>query len=515
MRKYFFALLLILFGIALLVYVYVENNKTIYSETVFSDESKLFNESFIGFTNNVNENIQLIRSEFNNSDNIKDTVKTQRFFLNFMKENSFIIFAGLLQNKYKIAVSRDNNSVVYAMDSTEIADLVRWQRFEDGNFISSWEESFEKPINEKPWYKKLSENVNQIQWFFESGLKKENKNELFYAGYSYENDSLVSIILMEFERLKLTENFKAFSKFKNINLLVETSQNRTMDLSSKSIERFREVDDSDRKGDSLSFHILNHFKKFDKQNEGIFNFSYKNEVYWNSFQRFPAEAGILYYLLTIPDKEIKNSLTNDTGRIMFWAGLILILLGVFSLFVKSRIFYLNPRGKLPSVEEILKEDENRYLEFKSSSRYDYRQEKYNPILEQVIFKTVAAFGNTDGGILLIGVDDDKNILGLEKDFSTLKKSTADYYEVHLRNNFHNLMGVRYVSKYIRMQFEECKNKKIVCKIKVFPAKEPLYLKMKNKNGLLEEKFYVRSGNSSQEIKSIAEINDYINTRFKK
>jgi hypothetical protein len=50
---------------------------------------------------------------------------------------------------------------------------------------------------------------------------------------------------------------------------------------------------------------------------------------------------------------------------------------------------------------------------------------------------------------------------------------------------------------------------------VFAAKEPLYLKIKNKNGILEEKFYVRSGNSSQEIISIAEINEYINTRFKK
>ncbi len=37
-------------------------------------------------------------------------------------------------------------------------------------------------------------------------------------------------------------------------------------------------------------------------------------------------------------------------------------------------------------------------------------------------KTIAAFGNTDGGIFLIGVDDDKNILGLENDFQTLKKS---------------------------------------------------------------------------------------------
>jgi hypothetical protein len=55
---------------------------------------------------------------------------------------------------------------------------------------------------------------------------------------------------------------------------------------------------------------------------------------------------------------------------------------------------------------------------------------------------------------------------------------------------------------------------MVCKIKVISADEPLYLKYTNKNGQLDEKFYVRSGNSSHEIKSIAEINDYINKKFK-
>ncbi|MCK5637859.1 MAG: hypothetical protein KAH67_04060, partial [Flavobacteriaceae bacterium] len=79
----------------------------------------------------------------------------------------------------------------------------------------------------------------------------------------------------------------------------------------------------------------------------------------------------------------------------------------------------------------------------------------------------------------------------------------------------NLMGVKYVSKHVRMKFETCEDQKVICKIKIIAADEPLYLKYKNKNGQVEEKFFVRSGNSSQEIKSIAEINDYINTRFKK
>ena len=172
MRKYFFAFLLILLGIGSLAYVYIDSTRTIYSETLFSEESKLFNESFLGFTDKVNENIQLIRSSFNNLENIRDTVKTQQFFLKYMEENPFLMSVGLIQNHYKIAVNRDNKSLVYGLDSTKVMDVVRWRRFENGQFISSWEESREESIHETPWYKELKNNVNQIRWFFRAGLKK-------------------------------------------------------------------------------------------------------------------------------------------------------------------------------------------------------------------------------------------------------------------------------------------------------------------------------------------------------
>ena len=220
--------------------------------------------------------------------------------------------------------------------------------------------------------------------------------------------------------------------------------------------------------------------------------------------------------MTISEKGLKKVGINNNSDLLKKIAFFLILLGGIILMTKKRFFYrTSKRISIPSAKEILLEDENRYLEFKSSARWDYRQEKTNPELEKVILKTLAAFGNTDGGILLIGVDDDKNIIGLEKDFNTLKKSTQDYYEIHLRNILHNMMGVKYVSENIRMQFETCENQNKICIIKVMAADEPIYLKFKNKNGQTEEKFFVRSGNSSQEINSIAEINDYINSRFKK
>ncbi len=320
---------------------------------------------------------------------------------------------------------------------------------------------------------------------------------------------------MEFSRLNLLKEFNINSKYKYVKLFIKTAEGKELNLGSGMRNNSEQIENINPLIDSLHINTLNHFKKFENIDSGTFNFKFKNEVYWNAFKRYPYKTGILNYLFTIPNSDLQTNSVSIISDYLKWLALILIAIGLILILIKKRFFYQSSRIKIPLIRELLKEDENRYLEFKSSSRWDYRQEKTNPELEKIILKTLAAFGNTDGGILLIGVDDDKNILGLEKDFSTLKKSTADYYEVHLRNILHNLMGVKYVSKYVRMQFETCEDQKVICKIKIIAADEPLYLKYKNKNGQVEEKFYVRSGNSSQEIKSIAEINDYINTRFKK
>ncbi|MGH8018188.1 MAG: AlbA family DNA-binding domain-containing protein [Opitutaceae bacterium] len=57
-------------------------------------------------------------------------------------------------------------------------------------------------------------------------------------------------------------------------------------------------------------------------------------------------------------------------------------------------------------------------------------------------KTVAAFANSQGGTLLIGVDDAGNILGLEHDYLSLQDGNRDKFELHLRNLLTDRAGRR-------------------------------------------------------------------------
>jgi len=65
--------------------------------------------------------------------------------------------------------------------------------------------------------------------------------------------------------------------------------------------------------------------------------------------------------------------------------------------------------------------ESAALEFKSTFRWDLRENRINRSLETVVLKTLAGYMNAQGGTLLIGVADDGSIVGLEKDYSALKK----------------------------------------------------------------------------------------------
>lgn len=168
------------------------------------------------------------------------------------------------------------------------------------------------------------------------------------------------------------------------------------------------------------------------------------------------------------------------------------------------------------IEEMLRDElaggETSTLEFKSSLRWDYHEEKVNKALEDIIVKSVAAFNNAQGGTLLIGVADDGAILGVEKDYSVLRQEGKDYFEIHLRNLIGSRYGAGYTSKNIAVDFPWLSGHEI-CRIRIHSGRQPLYTTVKSKSGSPVEKFFIRSGNTSQVLETPSEITNYILTRF--
>lgn len=163
------------------------------------------------------------------------------------------------------------------------------------------------------------------------------------------------------------------------------------------------------------------------------------------------------------------------------------------------------------ITDLIDSAEGPFLEFKATLRYCLAHKKVDRKLEEVILKTVAAFSNQDGGTLIIGVTDDKEVLGLHHDYNTLREGSRDSFELHLRNLLSRAFNKEYVATNIGITFPMVDEKEI-CSVDIKSGQEPLFVDVPNKHGHKSKKFFIRSGNSSQEL-DIEEASSFIKKRF--
>ena len=151
--------------------------------------------------------------------------------------------------------------------------------------------------------------------------------------------------------------------------------------------------------------------------------------------------------------------------------------------------------------------ESASLEFKSSFRWDLRENKLNRALEGVVLKTLAGYMNGNGGTLLIGVADDGSVTGLERDYTTLKKPDRDGFEQVLMTAIATKLGGD-ACHVVQMVFHSLENKD-VCRVIVAPAHRPVYVR----DGDMP-KLYVRTGVSTREL-NVQEAINYTSVRWPK
>ena len=145
------------------------------------------------------------------------------------------------------------------------------------------------------------------------------------------------------------------------------------------------------------------------------------------------------------------------------------------------------------VRHLIADGENKRVEFKSSLRWDMDEGKVNKVLEDVVVKTIAGFLNTEGGTLLIGVDNTGGAIGLAGDYGTLNGQSRDAFELHLQQIAARDLGEALSASYLTVNFHKIDGEDI-CQITVDPSDQPVYVE--NSNQAL---FYVRNGNLTQAL----------------
>ena len=166
-----------------------------------------------------------------------------------------------------------------------------------------------------------------------------------------------------------------------------------------------------------------------------------------------------------------------------------------------------PQATDAEIAALIEQDESIEVEFKASAWWDIPRNTKGKFNKRIA-EAIAAFLNVEkGGTLLIGVDDDGSVIGIEYDYNKKfdNRKNRDVYGNNLMSSILSACG-QDCGTCIQISFGQVEGKD-VCRVTVLPSPRPVY----SKDGQ-DEYFYIRAGNSNRAL-NVREANNYIKNRF--
>ena len=145
-----------------------------------------------------------------------------------------------------------------------------------------------------------------------------------------------------------------------------------------------------------------------------------------------------------------------------------------------------------STADLMAAGESGAVEFKASARWSLERGDRDKAIEESIVKTIAGFMNSQGGTLLIGVNDSGEAVGLVNDFKLFPKKKRDAFESWLTDLLQNSIGKPPIAN-VAISFEKVREDD-VCRVDIARSGAPVYVQDGD-----ETRVYVRFGNSTRRL----------------
>lgn len=169
-----------------------------------------------------------------------------------------------------------------------------------------------------------------------------------------------------------------------------------------------------------------------------------------------------------------------------------------SLYKRFRGKDLSPADK---IQALIPNGESKTLEFKETFSLDVKKGTKEKYIEKSALKTIGAFLNSEGGDLLIGVDDDEQVLGIDGEIEKFYQN-QDKYLLNFKNHLKTKIGAGFypLVDYSVVSLDGVSVLHVSC----VAATSPCFLE--------EKEFYVRSGPSTDLLEGKKQ-HEYIKARF--
>ena len=239
------------------------------------------------------------------------------------------------------------------------------------------------------------------------------------------------------------------------------------------------------------------------------SFKYNKKTYWLGLSPLLENKIDIWVAVLVPEDAIFNDLQNQWKRFGLIVGSVLILAIIMTIFLVRRYSHqlkdlpqqhVNMHSYEEEIHNLIKAGESTSLEFKSTMRTNLKTGKTGKEIELAWLKSVVAFMNSDGGILLIGVADDGEILGLDTD----NFANEDKCRLHFKNLLNNHIGAEF-TRFISLKLLRIQEQTVML-VECERVRQPVFLSV-GKN----EDFFIRSGPSSTKL-TMSQMVKYLNER---
>jgi hypothetical protein len=515
---FWFSVSFLVIAIISAVFYFLRKNEPQYPNEMISFVSETFKKDLKQFLKSAEKSVDKLESNIGQIDvDSSSAKKLDVYFSDLIRNEKYLQGVIIFGKDMNYVIYKEENSWVTSHNNMNDSSIT-WTRMDDRfEKMSSWLDTYNFFMvqQELDLLKTADLKAGEHVWRT-ARSERPSSRDLFFNIFKLQAGENEDVFAFMYRTQELGTRFSAVLRFENPLVTIITAKNtavtpiRTEDTSK--IRIYRELESEVMKAYET-------WQEAGPDKPFTVSFSAMNSDFWVGLDSISPVLGARGFAVTIAEQDLtENKKRLDEAflylAILFFIFAVAAILPIYRKTLGSKTDPPPAITPLPTEEIVAKinNGETEHVEFKSSLRWDFREEKPNRLMEDIILKSIAAFSNAKGGTLMIGVTDDLDIIGLEHDFKTLKKQDADYFELHLRKLINNQFGIRYSNKHLLFQFPEIHNKQL-CIVQVAPGDSPVYVKTRNKQGHEVEKFFVRSGNSSQEISSLKEINEYIKSRF--
>ncbi len=395
---------------------------------------------------------------------------------------------------------------------------VTWRRWgSGGGELESWDETLSYDPRQRPWFEEALGKASsaEISWsrpylFFSRQVPGVTASAAWRDGektFVVALDVELTTILETIDSLSLDEDGKGFL-FRSDGGVYVPPVGQTDRLLPGAAENFFSASSSH--GGTLSIDAVAAWQRQGAPDDKPIQFTSGERLWWGGFMALYADDEAAWLGVALPLGDLLTVLQRRWQLVLIAAlavlGMALLLIVLLVRKYSGQIKEL-PRLSIErkryqeDIRSLIHSGESMHLEFKSTMRMNLRSGKPGKEIELAWLKGAAAFMNTEGGILLIGVEDDGTVLGIEADGF----ENEDKCRLHFKNLFNQHLGPE-LSKYVRLEIYRLEEREVVA-IECERAGEPVFLV--HKQG---ESFYIRNGPSNIEL-TISQALSYLRRRF--